>query len=70
MARVRNPVATSNARPLPTDVKLPIVPQGPAGEQYKKGYALGIAAVRDEFFAALDRVRRIQVAVPQDVSCV
>ena len=27
-------------------------PCGPAGEQYKKGYALGVAAVRSEFFAA------------------
>ncbi len=29
-----------------------VTPGGPAGEQYKKGYALGIAAVRREFFAA------------------
>jgi hypothetical protein len=29
-----------------------VAPNGPAGEQYKKGYALGVAAVRREFFAA------------------
>lgn len=27
-----------------------VVPWGPAGEEYKKGYALGAAAFRAEFF--------------------
>ncbi len=26
-------------------------PSGPAGEQYDKGYALGIASIRSEFFS-------------------
>lgn len=46
-----------------------VVPEGPEGEHYKKGYALGIAAVRDQFFEALDRVRRIRANVPQDAYC-
>ena len=29
-----------------------VAPCGPAGEQYKKGYALGVETVRREFFAA------------------
>jgi hypothetical protein len=29
-----------------------VVPSGPAGEQYQRGYALGLAAVRREFFVA------------------
>jgi len=29
-----------------------VIPWGPAGEQYKKGYALGLATVRREFLAA------------------
>lgn len=29
-----------------------VIPSGPAGEHYKKGYALGLATVRAEFLAA------------------
>ena len=34
------------------DAHWAVIPCGPFGEQYKKGYALGLAAVRREFFAA------------------
>jgi hypothetical protein len=29
-----------------------VVPCGPAGEQYRRGYALGLTAVRHEYFVA------------------
>ncbi len=32
------------------DCRWPVVPWGPAGEPYKKGYALGAAAFRCAFF--------------------
>ena len=35
------------------DAHWAVVPSGFAGEQYKKGYILGLAAVRREFFAAV-----------------
>ena len=35
-----------------------VVPCGGAGEAYKKGYALGLAAVRREFFEATSNALR------------
>ncbi len=35
-----------------------VIPYGSAGEQYKKGYALGIATVRREFFEATQNLFR------------
>jgi hypothetical protein len=32
--------------------RLAIIPGGPAGEQYKKGYTEGLAAIQRDFFAA------------------
>lgn len=34
------------------DAHWAVIPCGPAGEHYKKGYALGLATVQREFFAA------------------
>ncbi len=39
-------------------------PSGPAGEQYMRGYGLGLALVRDMYFAALMKIERQEVAVP------
>ena len=39
-------------------------PAGVAGEHYRRGYALGIAAVRDQYFAALNLIGHFQAAVP------
>ena len=44
-----------------------VVPCGPAREQYERGYALGLAAVRNEFFEALNRLplrQTVAVEVP------
>ncbi len=32
---------------------LAVIPRGPAGEQYKKGYTEGLAAAQRDFFAAI-----------------
>ena len=40
-----------------------VIPAGPASEQYRRGYELGIAVVRREFFAALDRLGFQQATV-------
>jgi hypothetical protein len=40
----------------------PAAPSGPAGEQYKRGYALGIAAVQREFSEALNALTHRQEA--------
>lgn len=45
-----------------------VAPSGPEGEQYEKGYALGVAAVRAEFFAALERLSCRQAAMADAAS--
>ncbi len=39
-------------------------PNGPAGEQYLRGYALGVAMVREMYFSALNRIEFQKAAVP------
>ena len=45
-----------------------VIPSGPAGEQYKRGYALGLEAVRREFIAVcLNGLRQpLQIPIPAD----
>lgn len=45
-----------------------VTPWGPAGEQYTRGYALGLEAVRREFFEALSRIPLQQTAA-SEASC-
>ncbi len=45
----------------------PVIPSGVFGEHYRKGYILGVAAVRREFYAlAVSRIR----SHPVDAACV
>lgn len=35
------------------EARLAVIPLGPAGEEYKKGYAEGLSATQRDFFAAI-----------------
>ena len=35
------------------EARLALIPLGPAGEEYKRGYAEGLAAAQRDFFAAI-----------------
>ncbi len=41
-----------------------VAPAGPLGEQYMRGYALGLAAVRQMYYFVLNRIELQQAAVP------
>ncbi len=51
------------------DAHWPMIPSGWAGEDYKKGYALGLAAVRDLYFSALNSIGCEQAAVMGEAHC-
>ncbi len=43
-----------------------VAPEGPAGEQYSRGYKEGLAAVQRDFFAAMN-INPVLVAEPAEV---
>ncbi len=41
-----------------------VAPSGPAGDQYLRGYTLGVELVRELYFSALNRIELQRAAVP------
>ncbi len=47
------------------DAHWAVVPSGPFGEQYRKGYALGVAVVRQKYLSVLNSLGCKQASVPE-----